>query len=531
MKHKPLGPSQELQSLDRKLAALIARRSRLIGGISRDRQNKNKSFADPELEKKLWQIWKKELQWVNPSLVRQAFTLLNSMGYFEAEQPLVDKPFCLYPSRRPLDEEFLGPLDQDLVRGLASMAAICPRQSLLEGINVNDGLLELVKMANECGAGLSWRSSTLVGQGMTSVNLDRRSFFVEHSAFNFYFFLCLGLGHPCRVKFSGSAVLKTMNLRSLQNLLPSLGARLSSIEPQSYSLPAKLEAGGDIPEIIVLPMDVDPEFVKALALAATTYPAALSISYSQDAQPAVESCLRVMSRCGLKAETRRNQDLTVYPGSPCLEDIYDLPVDPLLTGFLLAMAKAGKGRVCVNGAWPKNCRKGEKILHLLEAGGLGIELDINRIVAVDKQPGPKPVFDLTDCPEITPLVFSLALIREDPVPVKLLLPPASIHLDTAADLLNLLGYNYSLDKDGLSILNRKEAPEKSPVWTSPDPVWTLSYCLLSFKFPGVCLSNPGNLSSLWQGFWKLFTNLSPKKMQDNDEQSQKSRRRIRIQGD
>lgn len=531
MKQSPMVNIQELQALDKKLASLIARRSKLIGAFSQNRQAKNKSLADPELEKRLWQIWKKELQPNNPSLVRQAFTLLNSMGYFEAERSHADKPFCLYPSRRPLDHEFLGPLDLDLVRGLVAMSALTPRQCVLEGLNVNDEILELVKVANECGAGLSWRSSTLLGQGMSAVDLDGHNLFLGQSAFNFYLFFCLGLGHPCRIKFSGSAMLKTLSLRFLQNLAPVLGARLSSIEPQSYSLPAKLEAGGNLPEEVEIPGDADPEFVRALILAASTYPGPLSIKYPQSAESQVMDCLKILARCRIRAEEHGHRTITVQPGRPVLEDLSGVPLDPLLSGFLLALARMGKGRVRLKGNWPGDCRKAEKILALMRRSGLEIKPEERGIAARDMEPSHKPVFDLTHFPEITPLIFPLALTRGDDAPVRLVLPQESIHLEIVMDLLALLGYQFSQDEEGLSIFSRQTPHDKSLAWTSPGPCWSLGYCLLSFRFPGICLCNPGNLSSLWPGFWKIFTNLSPKKVQDSDEHSPKSRRRVRIPGD
>ncbi|EFI33253.1 EPSP synthase (3-phosphoshikimate 1-carboxyvinyltransferase) [Desulfonatronospira thiodismutans ASO3-1] len=531
MKQRPMETIQELQALDKKLASLIARRSRLLGDLSRNRQDKNKSLADPELEKRLWQVWKKELQPSNPSLVRQAFTLLNSMGYFEAERPHGDKPFCLYPTRRPLDHEFPGPLDLELVRGLVSMAALTPRQCMLEGLNVNDEILELVKAANQCGAKLSWRSSTLLGQGMGDVDLDGQSLFLGQSSFNFYFFFCLGLGHPCRIKFSGSATLKTLNLRFLLNLAPALGARLSSIEPQSYSLPAKLEAGGNLPEEVEIPEDADPEFVRALMLAATTYSSPLRIKYPRAAEVQVTDCLKIFAACRIRAQEQGQRTITVQPGQPVLEDHADIPLDPLLSGFLLALARMGKGRVRLKGNWPRKCARAEKILDLMRRSGLDIELEENGIAARDGEPRHKPVFDLSSFPEITPLIFPLALTREDDAPVRLLLPRESIHLETVLDLLVLLGYQFSQDDEGLSIFSRQAHHDKSPAWTSPGPCWSLGYCLLSFRFPGICLCNPGNLAALWPGFWKIFTNLSPKKAQESDEHFQKSRKRIRIQGD
>ncbi len=532
MRKQDPGINQELERIDSQLAGLIVKRSRLIGRISQNRQTRDKSLADPELEKRLWKIWKKELPVHKPSLVRQVFTLLNSMGYFEAEKSRTGRPFCLYPSRRSLNLELKGPLEQKHIQCMAAMGVLGCRHVHLEDIIPNDQLLELVKLANECGGNLSWHAGSLTGKGICDQSLDGRSLFVGQSLFNFYLFFCLGLARPTRIKFSGSALLKTADLKSLQNLAPRLGARLSSIEPQSYSLPAKLEASGDLPPEIVLTRELDPEFVRALILTASNFPSPVSIVYAPETEATVQTCARVLSHCRISALWEQKEHrITIHPGSPTLESSMEVSLDPLMSGFLLAMARVGRGTVRLLGHWPQDLPQARCILNLLRRAGLEFQTGRDFIQAREKMPSQKPVFDLTHCPETVPLILAPALSREEEGPVRLVLQDTSEQLEVVMDLLSLLGYEFALDQEGLLIKNRQRIQEKSPVWTSPGPYWTLGYCLLSFRFPGICLANPDSLSPVWPGFWKIFTKLSPKKVQETDEQPQKVRKRIRVPGD
>ena len=528
MRKQEPGINQELQNLDKKLASLIYKRSRMLGRLSRSRQTADKSLIDPELEKRLWRNWKKELQGYNPSLVRQIFTLLNSMGYLQAEKSR-SEPFSLYPSRRAVDLELFAPLDRQQSLNLVIMAVLGSHSVHLKKLTPNDQLLELVKLANECGGTLAWQGDELSGRGLHGISLDNHSLFIRHSLFNFYLFFCIGLGSPARIKFSGSAILKTFSLRSLQKLAPRLGARLSSIEPQSYSLPAKLEASGEIPAEINLEQDIDPDFIHALILAAPTFPGPVSIGYPQSLDGLVKACSRMLSRCGINAALDPQAGkILVHPGAPevCTEE--NVPMDALLSAFLLALAVLGRGRVRLSGIWPGESAEAGCIKDLLSSAGVRLESGRDYILA-HKNSSRQDIFDLRNCPRVTPVIFPL-VIPEEERPVRILLPPGSEQLEICIDLLSLLGCAYEPEETGMRITGRIKPAEESPVWTSPDPYWSLGYCLLSFKFPGIRLANPESLSSLWPGFWKIFTGMSPKKTQEKDEQTAKSKRRIRLAG-
>lgn len=527
------GTNQELLDIEKKIASLVARRSTLLSKISQQRQDKNKSFADPDLEKKLWQAWKKEFSSSNPSLMRQIFNLLNSLGYLQAERSLSDKPFSLYPSRKVLDLDFKGPLDQNLMHALAVMGVLSPGDIHLEGFTLNDQLLELTKIANECGAGLSWREHALTGRGLSSPNMDGHSLFIGNSRFNLYFFFCLGLASPSRIRFSGSALLKTLNLQDLQRLAPTLGARFSSIEPQSYTLPAKLESSGTLPTEIRLPENMDTEFVRALVLASSVYPDPVSIFYPSRSDSDVRDCAQILSHFGIQADPEEQEHkITIHPGSPVCKEQPQIPLDPLLSGFLLALAKPGKGRVKLAGCWPGQSELACEIELLLRGCALDLEISPDGISSQDSDSPMQTSFNLTRHPELAPLIVPLAITgQQEDTPLTFMLPQESLQLEAAADLLSLLGFDFSYISQGLRVKGPGKIPDKELSWTSPDPYWTLGCSIISFKYPGICLSNPGNLSSLWPEFWKIFTNLSPKKVHEKDEQPPQPRKRIRIRKD
>ncbi len=395
---------------------------------------------------------------------------------------------------------------------------------------INDNIIETIKLANQCGARLSWHENILTGQGAPRPVMDGQNLFINHSLFNFYLFLCLGLGSASRVKFNSSSLLKAVSLKQIQDFLPQLGARLYSIEPLSYSLPARLEAGGQLPSEIYLPDNFDPMFVKALVLSAPSYEKSLVIKYQGLTRKNFTDVFAVMKETGIKMEVNQDQ-VVIHPSKPTTIQP-EIPADPVLSGFLLAMAGLGHGKIILKGTWPRQSETGKDVIALLEQCGIHVDLGRESITAIPGEPTVDPLFDLSDMAELIPLAFPLVLGSCRSEQIELILSPETESYDIIIRILNHIGYNFTAHSKGIRIFSNQVTPDKNAPWNSPDPYWTLGYCLLSFRHKGICLANPGNITSLWPGFWKIFTNLSEKKSESNDLKGdiheKPARKRIRV---
>ncbi|WP_028575686.1 chorismate mutase [Desulfonatronovibrio hydrogenovorans] len=530
MKKYDLSLTDELKSIDRKIASLISKRSRLMGRVAKLRQQNSKSLADAALEKELWILWKEELKKSNQSLVRQLYTLVNSLGYSMAEKASSDKPFCLYPPNAPVSLDIPGPSSISRSLYTAFLCLQTKKQVELAGFIINDNIIELIKMANQCGAGLTWQDSTLASQGGHDLDMDNQSLFINHSLQNFYLFLCLALGQANRLKFNSSSMLKTVDLKRIQHLLPQLGARLSSIEPQSYSLPARLETSGQLPREIHIPAEVDPLFVACLTLAAPSYEHGLAISYPGLGHPVFSHVLSILEQTGINL-SKKDQQVVVHPGQPD-PDKATIFLDPFLSGFVLAMAHLSRGKVSLSGVWPAKDPVARLVQGFLKQCGADLKVEAEKITAVHGTRKADCMFDLTDTPEAAPLALPLALCCSSGEDMEFLMVPDTDHYHAALDFLTHAGYDFSTHSRGIRVGSHRKISEKNDPWISPDPYWILGYCLLSFKHKGICLANPGLITALWPGFWKIFTNLSgklgEKKPSQGDLNDKPSRRRIRI---
>ncbi|MFP4325272.1 MAG: hypothetical protein ACLFP9_04575 [Desulfonatronovibrio sp.] len=522
--------TDELKGIDKKIASLINQRSRVMCKVSQIRQHKSESLADVKLEKELWLVWKEELKKSNQSLVRQLYTLLNSLGYSLAEKSSSDKPFCLYPPTTPINLDISAPRCIHQSQYHAYLCALSPEKQEIPNFLINDNIIEIIKLANQCGAKLSWNENILTGQGTPRPVMDGQNLFINHSLFNFYLFLCLGLGSANRVKFNSSSLLKAVSLKQIQDFLPQLGARLYSIEPLSYSLPARLEASGQLPSEIYLPDNFDPMFVKALVLSAPTYEKSISIKYQGLGHQSFADIFAIMKDTGIKMEVEQGQ-VVIHPSKPCISSS-EIPVDPVLSGFLLAMAGLGHGKITLTGIWPRKSETGKRVVELLKQCGIHVNIGQKSITAAPGEGTANPFFDFSETPDLVPLAFPLALGTCRAEQIDFMLSPELENYDIITRILNHIGYNFSAHSKGIKISSNQMTPDKNTPWNSPHAFWTLGYSLLSFRHKGICLANPGNITSLWPGFWKIFTNLSEKKSESNDLKgdihAKPARKRIRL---
>ncbi|MFW5730314.1 MAG: chorismate mutase [Desulfonatronovibrionaceae bacterium] len=525
--------SDELKDIDRKLAGLIEKRARLLSRVSRVRQEKNKSFTDPDLEKQLWMVWKNQLKSTNQSQIRRLFTLLNSLAYARAEKSGPDRPFCLYPPGRPVNLDIPAPGSVLWSLWTVFLGLFSGKSFHIKNFPINDNIIEMIKIGNQCGGSLTWNEQGLWGQPASALETDGKSLFIQNSLTVFYLFICLALGSPGRMKFNASAALKTIDLKDLQHFLPQLGARLTSIEPGSFSLPARLETGAPLPAEIYIPGSMDARFVQALILASPTFEKPMIIDYSGLDASLFSELFQLMRMTGLNPEVQGSRVKTV-PGSPDMENV-NLPADPLLCGFLLGMAGLSRGRVRLQGSWPSESPLAVQILQILEMCSVQVLVEKDRITATRTSRPQGSFYDLSEHTDLLPLALPLALaFTPAGQATEYIMMPDCPHREIFVDLLNHIGYQYQDDPQGgrLRVLGRQKKSDPAEPWVSPDPLWIPGYALLSFKDKGICLANPGDITSVWPGFWKIFTNLSgadakpqPEKGETHDRPV---RRRIRV---
>lgn len=543
-KTHPLSLTQELAQVDEKLVTLLIARTNLLSRAAASRRAKNMSITDPNQEKVLWQTWKESSKADNlePQILKKMFHLANNLSYARVERnSSSEKPLCLYPRRKPVNIDLDAPRDQILRSMMFFLGATNNAPITIAPFQGNDISLELINALNLCGFNLSFHNRQCSSQPVPSWSMDNKIIYAGQSKFHFYLLLCLGLGQVTRAKFTGSTKLKIHDVRPVQDFLPQLGARLTIVEPHSNGLPVRVETSGQIPESIALPPGLSKKFVLALTLAATTFKGGLHIRLHDSYW---NSKLLRKGITFLQTYIPEIQfegvNITVPPAPVSVDHSWvDIPVDPLMSLYLLVLPYFTDGEVRLQGHWPDGTPHLQDIMDILHEFGLRFA-PVSGSIRANMGTRPKQLaIDISTCQEYLPLVLAMSLGLHGSCSITL--DTTHENVEHAQDLLEHLNAGYSIAPGLLRINQPGIKQDKETSWQSPGPYWTLAAALISFTHAGVCICNADNISSAWPWFWKIFMNLPepqnyihPPRCEEqtatiNDDKPQ--RKRIRITTD
>ncbi|MDR1660284.1 MAG: 3-phosphoshikimate 1-carboxyvinyltransferase [Desulfovibrio sp.] len=498
--------------IDRDILKLLARRHNFLR-----RMHNSRGFLDAAEERFLRASWKAATAEVSSDarLSAQFFSLMQEVEFFskpeEAENGLrLDRAragFNLAPMQKPVRLNMRGPLCCRATRGLLALAAATGSPLSLGPCLMNNAVLDCLKMLNQAGASLVWKDGLITAGEAKTLGTPDRALHVGDSAWNFYLILAHYLGRPSRVRLSGGSDLKLADFSAVRRFLPALGARLAHVIPQCNGLPARLECSGMLPDVVTLPRDVPLELGEALLLAAHGYPKAFTLDVADHPHKEILQCRLppLLQTAGVNVEAECG-GMRVTPGKPRLPQKNELPMEPELALFLLALPLALSGEVRLEGFWPPwpYARAG---LQLLERAGLalrengdGIQARAARITTARFAELPR------DFPEEwLPLPLALAAcaaLRDGDADVTTLLEKADSNAKQEAYCF-LQAVGLALAGEGK--LYKKE--RETAVWNAPNPVWALAFALAACARPHLRLGNPSIMADLYPDFWVLYNGL------------------------
>lgn len=527
----------QINDIDRRLAALLAERTRLLAKAAAARQEKRKPLTDPEQERRIWFEWDKAAKrlGLEPRLLRKAVALLNGMAYAKVgarQGPSMD--FLLTPKRNPVDIDSAAPLSVDHLLLLTAVAAASGQAMQLSSVALNDRTVELVKALNQAGAALSWEQDSLHAREGDGLVFEDKAIFAGDHEHTIYILLAFGLGHAGRCRFSGGADLKVLDLGRLSEILAALGARLAPLMPHTPGLPARLESGGRMASSLRLPDDCPPAFAAALATAAWTYPEGLSLEYAPDSPvaDALADAALVLTLCGIPFKAAPGS-FNVPNAKPKIPDSPSLPMDRLIAATVLAMPRFIGGRARLVGPWPAALPMFQQTQRLLGSVGLDLALD-GTSAAVTVRPWPEHLSLGASNFALEPL--ALALATAAPGGASLDCGSDDIFLSQALEFLEACGKPHAAEGSVIRMQPGFDREQGVRIWSAPSVEFALAAALLAFVRPGIRLANPGVLTAHWPGFWSLYNRLGapvrsllPQHKEPEHEPEQKPKRRIRIE--
>ncbi|MFO7875019.1 MAG: chorismate mutase [Desulfovermiculus sp.] len=529
--------SFKLDSVDRKLIQLLAERSMILAQAAKERKGKDKSFVDPEQEKRLWGIWRQgvEEHGLNERLLRRIFSLINSLAYEQAERR-EDWVMALRPRLEPVEINLPGPLDALSTRMWLVMAAALGQEARVNRAILNDDLIELIKACNQAGANMSWDQDGAEAKP-ACLEFDHTSIFAGQDAFNFYALLCLAMSAPGVCRFNGGTRLKSESMGFVSSVLSAFGARRVSLVPGSEGVPLRLEASGHIPGQLDVPENAPQELVLALLLVAPLWARRKGqFRLIFPAEPAqywgVNRVFSIWSQIGVSWDVEgrevvlRESELT-FPSQPQVD------LDPLLAGYVLAMPAFQGGQVVLHGHFPHSGPELESLNQVCAQAGLGLSIQEDQVQSRCSQPLSQGLhLDCRPAPVFVPLSLSLALAAGGESIICL---ESGQEMDFATHILS--GLNMESEQRTAQELRIRPARgrQQEPLSvTAPNACWSLGLALIAMTGAKVSIKNPGVLTGLWPQFWSLYKELPQPKVKtvtsavkkEESDNAQKRRRRI-----
>ena len=529
--------SFKLDSVDRKLIQLLAERSSILAKTAKDRKGKDRSFVDPEQEKRLWGIWRQgvEEHGLNERLLRRVFNLINSLAYEQAERR-EDWVMALHPRLEPVDIDLPGPLDTLSTRMWLVTAAALGQGVRIPGAVLNDDLIELIKACNQAGADMGWDQEG-AGSGGNAPQFDHASIFAGQDAFNFYVLLCLAMSSPGVCRFNGGTRLKAESMGFVASVLSAFGARQVSLVPGSEGVPLRLEASGEIPGELEIPEKAPRELVLALLLVAPRWvqeKGAFRLRLPPDSNQGwgISRIFSLWSQIGMDWEMD-GRDVFLRGGELSVPSQPQVPLDPLLAGCVLAMPAFQGGEVLLRGHFPGSGPERDVLIQACEQAGLDLSIQTGQVHSVRALEATRELnMDCRTLPAFAPLALALAVASGGESHIRL---DSGQDMDFAAHVLSGLGMeSEQRSAQELRIRPARGRQQEPLSVTAPNATWSMGLALMALTGAKVSLKNPGALTALWPQFWSLYKELPRPRAkavlgEEKKEESvhgQKRRRRI-----
>lgn len=515
---RPRRPLREtVCEIDRDILRLLLRRANILA-----RMRGGKARLDPTEEKTIREAWEAAVTRVSRDarLSGRFFSLMQDVEFLpkpaaphdaetgDAPASAPRTAFNLAPPSRAVRLRMPGPLACRATRAWLMLAAATGQPLRLAHCLMNDPLVDCVKMLCQAGAALTREGDGVIARQTAPLAAPDKVIHVGDSAWNFFLLLGHYLGRPSRAKFTGATGLKLADLSSVRRFLPALGARLTPVIPRSEGLPARLECSGMLPDSIALPADVPAALAEGILLAAPGYAAPLTLDLT--GHPARELVLArtfpLLRATGADMQAE-GYSVRMQPSGLRLPAAPEIPMEPELAVFLLALPLVLGGEAQLDGIWPVWAKPATD---MLQTCGLDIRLQSEKGGSVlARAQAPLKNF----APAAIPADFPAAWA---PLPLALAacaalrggestLPPLPPQADPseAEGFLHAVGLEQT--EDGR--LQKREDSGAGTVWNAPSPAWALALALAACASPHQKLGNPGIMTGLYPAFWSLYNAL------------------------
>ncbi len=537
---RPTSMTDALIALDLDLMKLLTKRSRLVQRLrgGKDRAATPRAIQDEKAIRTAWE--KNALSFSkDPRFSRELFNLLQELKMISKMEAEGADGFLLSPARKPVAMNIHGPACGLAAKIQLALAAALGQKVALAPVLFTDDMGDFIAALGRAGTEVEKKAHGaatwfLSLPGKAALTLSGTTLHVGECPFALHLFAFLAAGKPGTLRITGDAGLKNLDLAGLRAALPRLGARLSHVVPRSKGLPVNLESSGMLPTAMEVPAELPFEGVCALVVAAAAWNQALTFDFSAlpaaIAASALATVQPVLAACGVQLQVDAHL-CTITPASVQVPAQPTVPLDALLSAYLLAMPALVGGSACLQGQWPSHMASAADAAALLSWAGVTLAVADGAVTTVcDKEAFATALHGVELEGEFLPLYVVLAARACQKAKGEFVLPYplAGRSLSLANELLSRI----DLACDGAVI--RPVAPVVQEVavvapagaepatgavaeavyevvpalpWTSPSPYWSMALTLAALTRPGLRLVNPGSVTAVMPSYWGIINSL------------------------
>jgi len=303
-----------------------------------------------------------------------------------------------------------------------------------------------------------------------------------------------------KIVLTGDSSLKKRPMQPLLDALESLGAKCSSSNgnpPISVSGEIK---GGEIK----IPGNISSQFISALMITAPKLENGLILNIQGKlvSKPYIDATITMMKKFGVEVETKTPYKKYIIPEQNYKATTVTIPSDFSSLALLLSAAVLLGENLTIQVSTGSMPQADEAIIDILEIMGVVITLDKNtiKIKSPEKLDGGK--FDLSNSPDLIPVIAILALKTSKPIEIFNVEHARYKETDRIAILtreLTKLGIKVVEKKDGL-ILNNSDNLTGANLNSENDHRLFMAFCIAGMYIGNCTISDPESVDISYPDF-------------------------------
>jgi 3-phosphoshikimate 1-carboxyvinyltransferase len=302
----------------------------------------------------------------------------------------------------------------------------------------------------------------------------------------------LALPSSGRSTITGDASLRRRPMQPLLDALGELGVRATSTGGNGCA-PISVEAGGIKGGSATIAGEVSSQFVSSILISGLLAESDVSLVVTNAvSKPYIRATLDSASSFGARVESEGLHYFHIESGQRYRACNYVIPADFSSASFLAAAVAMVGGKIALLGLSSKLPQADSAIIDVLRVMGVGVHVEsggtVDGVMRVESDgkalTGGR--FDLSDSPDLLPVLASMSLKCESPVEIVGCAHARNKETDrisTIAFELSKLGVKVEERRDGIIIHPLPRSPTRAVLDAHDDHRLFMAFCLISLLYP------------------------------------------------